>query len=102
MTFTTMTRGHLLIALLEYQRASLRLAACLHDQDKQPDLPGAFRDCSDTLAALINNAGAADPAISEALAHGRRSTRRSPRHQDPVPPRDYAEGDDFPFMGAPV
>lgn len=91
MTFTTMTRGHLLVAASELKLCAAAIEAALQDEDKQHTLPGRVSDASDALAAIIASASSADGSFAQALTNGARSTLQR------VPPRFECD-----VMGVPV
>ncbi len=74
MTFPKETHTDLAIANADLAMAQLRLSQCLRDPDLHHTLPGILCDYSDSLARIVGVAGAADPAIIQAMANGVRST----------------------------
>jgi len=75
MTFTHDARAHLLLLNADFGIAARRLTRCLDDHTLEHALPGAFADCNQALAKIINYAAAGAPAILDAMQAGRRSTQ---------------------------
>ena len=76
MTFTHHARGHLLLLNAEFGLNAKRLTRCLDDHTMAHELPGAFADCNEALAALINYAGTQSPAIIAAMQAGERNMEK--------------------------
>lgn len=73
MTFTQETQKDLAIANADIAMTQFRLNQCLRNPDLHHTLPGILCDYSDSLARMVDVAGAAEPAIIQAMASGARS-----------------------------